>query len=64
MDLYIHGVSSDNHYWLIVEVLTIYYLPLSIFFNLFQIIKLITFTTSGGAYLNFMGNEFAHPKVS
>jgi hypothetical protein len=64
MDLYIHGVSSDNLYWLIVEVLTIYYLPLSIFFNLFQIIKLITFTTSGGAYLNFMGNEFAHTKVS
>ena len=34
------------------------------FLNAFQIIKLITFTTSGGAYLNFMGNEFAHPKVS
>jgi len=32
------------------------------FLNAFQIIKLITFTTSGGAYLNFMGNEFAHPK--
>lgn len=30
---------------------------------MFQIIKLITFTTSGGAYLNFIGNEFAHPKV-
>uniref|UniRef100_A0A0E0HQV4 1,4-alpha-glucan branching enzyme n=1 Tax=Oryza nivara TaxID=4536 RepID=A0A0E0HQV4_ORYNI len=27
-----------------------------------KIIKLITFTTSGGAYLNFIGNEFAHPK--
>ncbi|XP_020081144.1 1,4-alpha-glucan-branching enzyme 3, chloroplastic/amyloplastic-like isoform X1 [Ananas comosus] len=24
-------------------------------------IKLITFTTSGHAYLNFMGNEFGHP---
>jgi hypothetical protein len=34
------------------------------FLNAFQIIKLITFTMSGGAYLNFMGNEFAHPKVS
>jgi 1,4-alpha-glucan branching enzyme len=32
------------------------------FLNAFQIIKLITFTMSGGAYLNFMGNEFAHPK--
>ncbi|CAN6195153.1 unnamed protein product [Urochloa humidicola] len=30
--------------------------------SLLKIIKLITFTTSGGAYLNFMGNEFAHPK--
>jgi len=34
------------------------------FLNAFQIIKLVTFTTSGGAYLNFTGNEFAHPKVS
>ncbi|RLM54623.1 1,4-alpha-glucan-branching enzyme 3, chloroplastic/amyloplastic [Panicum miliaceum] len=30
--------------------------------SLLKIIKLITFTTSGAAYLNFMGNEFAHPK--
>uniref|UniRef100_A0A0E0HQV5 1,4-alpha-glucan branching enzyme n=1 Tax=Oryza nivara TaxID=4536 RepID=A0A0E0HQV5_ORYNI len=30
--------------------------------SLLNIIKLITFTTSGGAYLNFIGNEFAHPK--
>ncbi|KAJ3672242.1 hypothetical protein LUZ60_006963 [Juncus effusus] len=29
--------------------------------SLLKIIKLITFTTSGRAYLNFMGNEFAHP---
>lgn len=42
-----------------------FYVSISlIVFNMFQIIKLITFTTSGGAYLNFMGNEFAHPKVS
>lgn len=26
-------------------------------------IKLLTFTMSGSAYLNFMGNEFAHPNV-
>jgi 1,4-alpha-glucan branching enzyme len=39
-----------------------YVLPKIIFFHMFQIIKLITFTTSGGAYLNFIGNEFAHPK--
>ncbi|KAJ3686088.1 hypothetical protein LUZ61_015252 [Rhynchospora tenuis] len=30
--------------------------------SLLKIIKLITFTTSGCGYLNFMGNEFAHPK--
>ncbi|KAF0895029.1 hypothetical protein E2562_005015 [Oryza meyeriana var. granulata] len=30
--------------------------------SLLNLIKLITFTTSGGAYLNFIGNEFAHPK--
>lgn len=26
-------------------------------------IRLITFTIGGHAYLNFMGNEFGHPKV-
>ncbi|KAG8075748.1 hypothetical protein GUJ93_ZPchr0006g43795 [Zizania palustris] len=30
--------------------------------SLLKIIKLLTFSTSGGAYLNFIGNEFAHPK--
>ncbi|XP_020694227.1 1,4-alpha-glucan-branching enzyme 3, chloroplastic/amyloplastic isoform X1 [Dendrobium catenatum] len=29
--------------------------------QLLQMMKLITFTISGSAYLNFMGNEFAHP---
>lgn len=29
-----------------------------------QMIRLITFTICGGAYLNFMGNEFGHPDVS
>ncbi|XP_072984294.1 1,4-alpha-glucan-branching enzyme 3, chloroplastic/amyloplastic isoform X2 [Typha latifolia] len=29
--------------------------------SLLKMIKLITFTTCGRAYLNFMGNEFAHP---
>jgi len=26
-------------------------------------IRLITLTIGGRAYLNFMGNEFGHPKV-
>ncbi len=29
---------------------------------LHKIIRLATFTTSGGGYLNFMGNEFGHPE--
>jgi 1,4-alpha-glucan branching enzyme len=29
---------------------------------LIKMIKLITFATSGGGYLNFMGNEFGHPE--
>jgi len=29
---------------------------------LHKIIRLITFSTSGGGYLNFMGNEFGHPE--
>src|SRR6056297_103277 len=29
---------------------------------LHKIIRLITATTAGGAYLNFMGNEFGHPE--
>ncbi|KAM7251117.1 hypothetical protein ACFE04_023000 [Oxalis oulophora] len=29
---------------------------------LHKIIRLITFTIAGSAYLNFMGNEFGHPK--
>lgn len=29
----------------------------------FQLMKLITFTICGRAYLNFMGNEFGHPDV-
>ncbi|MDX9928366.1 MAG: alpha amylase C-terminal domain-containing protein [Bacteroidales bacterium] len=29
---------------------------------LHKMIKLITFGTSGGGYLNFMGNEFGHPE--
>ncbi|KAG9447619.1 hypothetical protein H6P81_013747 [Aristolochia fimbriata] len=29
--------------------------------SLYKMIKLITFTMSGRAYLNFMGNEFGHP---
>jgi 1,4-alpha-glucan branching enzyme len=29
---------------------------------LLKMIKLITFSTSGGGYLNFMGNEFGHPE--
>ncbi|KAJ6965902.1 Branching enzyme 1 [Populus alba x Populus x berolinensis] len=28
-----------------------------------QMIRMITFTIGGRAYLNFMGNEFGHPKV-
>jgi hypothetical protein len=28
-----------------------------------QMIRLITLSLSGSAYLNFMGNEFGHPKV-
>ncbi|XP_010252481.1 PREDICTED: 1,4-alpha-glucan-branching enzyme 3, chloroplastic/amyloplastic [Nelumbo nucifera] len=30
--------------------------------SLYKMIKLITFTIGGRAYLNFMGNEFGHPK--
>ncbi|GAB2258619.1 hypothetical protein Droror1_Dr00014779 [Drosera rotundifolia] len=30
--------------------------------SLHKIIRLITFSISGGAYLNFMGNEFGHPE--
>ncbi|MBA7528288.1 hypothetical protein ES705_20471 [subsurface metagenome] len=29
---------------------------------LHKMIRLITFATSGGGYLNFMGNEFGHPE--
>lgn len=29
-----------------------------------QMIRLITFTIGGRAYLNFMGNEFGHPEVT
>ncbi len=29
---------------------------------LHKMIRLITFVTNGGAYLNFMGNEFGHPE--
>lgn len=29
---------------------------------LHKMIRLITFTTAGGGYLNFMGNEFGHPE--
>ena len=29
---------------------------------LHKMIRLITFSTCGGAYLNFMGNEFGHPE--
>ncbi|KAG8647381.1 1,4-alpha-glucan-branching enzyme 3, chloroplastic/amyloplastic-like isoform X1 [Manihot esculenta] len=29
---------------------------------LYKMIRMITFTIGGGAYLNFMGNEFGHPK--
>ena len=30
--------------------------------HLHKMIRLITFSTSGGGYLNFMGNEFGHPE--
>lgn len=30
--------------------------------SLHKMIRLITFSTSGGGYLNFMGNEFGHPE--
>lgn len=29
-----------------------------------QMIRLISLTISGRAYLNFMGNEFGHPEVT
>lgn len=29
-----------------------------------QMIRLISFTIGGRAYLNFMGNEFGHPEVT
>ena len=33
-------------------------------FCLNQMIRLLTFTIGGRAYLNFMGNEFGHPEVT
>lgn len=32
--------------------------------SILQMIRLLTFTIGGPAYLNFMGNEFGHPKVN
>ncbi len=37
-------------------------LPVDRGIALIKMIKLITFSTSGGGYLNFMGNEFGHPE--
>ena len=42
-------------------ILLVFNLQLS--FMLRQMIRLLTFTIGGRAYLNFMGNEFGHPKV-
>jgi 1,4-alpha-glucan branching enzyme len=37
-------------------------LPVDRGIALHKMIRLITFATSGGGYLNFMGNEFGHPE--
>lgn len=37
-------------------------LPLDRGIALHKMIRLLTFTTAGGGYLNFMGNEFGHPE--
>lgn len=50
-----------------IKILTVLCSPF--YFSLYviesnQMTRLITFTICGGAYLNFMGNEFGHPDVS
>lgn len=37
-------------------------IPLDRGIALHKMIRLVTFATSGGGYLNFMGNEFGHPE--
>jgi hypothetical protein len=54
------GRKFHDFYWFIYSLLLVI-----IYFSLIlrQMIRLITFTIGGHAYLNFMGNEFGHPKV-
>jgi 1,4-alpha-glucan branching enzyme len=49
-DMYI-GMSRDFHNLTVDRGIALH-----------KMIRLITFATSGGGYLNFMGNEFGHPE--
>jgi 1,4-alpha-glucan branching enzyme len=45
------GMTKSNHSFTIDRAIALH-----------KMIRLITFSTSGGGYLNFMGNEFGHPE--
>jgi 1,4-alpha-glucan branching enzyme len=45
------GMSKDYHSMVVDRGIALH-----------KMIRLITFATSGGGYLNFMGNEFGHPE--
>jgi 1,4-alpha-glucan branching enzyme len=45
------GMTKDNHNLVVDRGIALH-----------KMIRLITFATSGGGYLNFMGNEFGHPE--
>lgn len=45
------GMSKDYHSVIVDRGIALH-----------KMIRLITFSTSGGGYLNFMGNEFGHPE--
>jgi len=45
------GMSRDHHSFTIDRGIALH-----------KMIRLITFATAGGGYLNFMGNEFGHPE--
>jgi 1,4-alpha-glucan branching enzyme len=45
------GMKNDYHSFVVDRGIALH-----------KMIRLITFSTSGGGYLNFMGNEFGHPE--
>jgi 1,4-alpha-glucan branching enzyme len=46
-----HGMDKFHHSFKVDRAIALH-----------KMIRLITFSTSGGGYLNFMGNEFGHPE--